>query len=321
MERELRDALTRRRHRLHHLALAQPRDARPPAGGEPRRDVGRGAAARRRDGRAERGHLRDRRRGRGPRAGRPGPARLPRAAARPRRRDRAPDHLRPLQPARTRPTSGGTYVALLDETAAAGGRMFAQVHSRCAHRAAVVQDPAAVRPPAGVEGAPRAAARRAEARGCAIPSCAAGWSRPRASATSRKAHRHRGAAADYDWIFVMRHASRGRTARWPRSRASAACDPVEAMIDLALEKDLDRFFLQPIANEDQDHALELMQAPAHGRDLLRLRRPRLADHGLLAADAPAQPLGAREAGVHARAGGAHADASCRPRTGASPTAA
>jgi len=38
-------------------------------------------------------------------------------------------------------------------------------------------------------------------------------------------------------------------------------DPVEAMIDLALEKDLERFFLQPIANENQDHALELMQHP------------------------------------------------------------
>jgi len=38
-------------------------------------------------------------------------------------------------------------------------------------------------------------------------------------------------------------------------------DPVEAMIDLALEKGLDRFFLQPIANENQDHALELMKHP------------------------------------------------------------
>src|SRR2546426_10847912 len=38
-------------------------------------------------------------------------------------------------------------------------------------------------------------------------------------------------------------------------------DPVEAMIDLALEKDLERFFLQPIANENQAHALELMKHP------------------------------------------------------------
>jgi len=37
----------------------------------------------------------------------------------------------------------------------------------------------------------------------------------------------------------------------PRSRASAL-DPVEAMIDLALEKDMDRFLLPPIANENQE---------------------------------------------------------------------
>ena len=37
--------------------------------------------------------------------------------------------------------------------------------------------------------------------------------------------------------------------------------PAEAMIDLALEKDLDLFFLQPIANEDQDYALEIMRHP------------------------------------------------------------
>jgi N-acyl-D-aspartate/D-glutamate deacylase len=38
-------------------------------------------------------------------------------------------------------------------------------------------------------------------------------------------------------------------------------DPVEAMIELALEKDLDLFFLQPIANENQEHALELIKHP------------------------------------------------------------
>ncbi len=38
-------------------------------------------------------------------------------------------------------------------------------------------------------------------------------------------------------------------------------DPVEAMIDVALEKDLDLLFLQPIANENQDHALELIKHP------------------------------------------------------------
>ena len=54
---------------------------------------------------------------------------------------------------------------------------------------------------------------------------------------------------------------RDRTARWRRSRKQRGVDPVEAMIDVALEKDLDLFFLQPIANENQDHALELIKHP------------------------------------------------------------
>ena len=58
MERELRNALDGRRHRLHDVAVAQPRDARREAGGEPHGRLERGAAAGRRDGRAERGHLR-----------------------------------------------------------------------------------------------------------------------------------------------------------------------------------------------------------------------------------------------------------------------
>ncbi len=66
--------------------------------------------------------------------------------------------------------------------------------------------------------------------------------------------------AAYEWIFVF------DTVEGPhRSLAEVArergCDPVEAMIDLALERDLERFFLQPIANENQDHALELIKHP------------------------------------------------------------
>jgi len=37
--------------------------------------------------------------------------------------------------------------------------------------------------------------------------------------------------------------------------------PSETMIDLALEKHMDAFFLQPVANENQDWALELMRHP------------------------------------------------------------
>jgi N-acyl-D-amino-acid deacylase len=38
-------------------------------------------------------------------------------------------------------------------------------------------------------------------------------------------------------------------------------DPAEAMIDLALERDLERFFVHPVANEEQDTVLEMMRHP------------------------------------------------------------
>ena len=38
-------------------------------------------------------------------------------------------------------------------------------------------------------------------------------------------------------------------------------DPVDLMIELALQKDLKQFFRQPAANENQDHVLEMMKHP------------------------------------------------------------
>src|SRR5712692_8512532 len=66
--------------------------------------------------------------------------------------------------------------------------------------------------------------------------------------------------AAFEWIFVF------DTVEGPhRSVAEIArergVDPVEALIDLALEKDLELFFLQPVANENQDYALELIKHP------------------------------------------------------------
>src|SRR5882672_9806745 len=38
-------------------------------------------------------------------------------------------------------------------------------------------------------------------------------------------------------------------------------DPVEVIIDIALDKHLKQFFLQTLVNEDQDHVLEMMKHP------------------------------------------------------------
>jgi N-acyl-D-aspartate/D-glutamate deacylase len=67
-------------------------------------------------------------------------------------------------------------------------------------------------------------------------------------------------AANYQWLFVL------DTPTPPHrsvAEVAAACNanPVEVIIDLALAKHLKQFFLQPIANENQDHVLEMMKHP------------------------------------------------------------
>jgi N-acyl-D-amino-acid deacylase len=151
------------------------------------------------------------------------------------------------------------YLALLEETASAGGRMFAQVHSRAL---TVVLSFETTLPfdrlPVWKEFRARPLAeqrqrlRDPDTRRQLIEAARARDERPPVGAEPRR--------AAYEWIFVM------DTPDGPhRSVADVArerqVDPVEAMIDLALERGLARFFLQPIANENQDHALELMKHP------------------------------------------------------------
>jgi N-acyl-D-aspartate/D-glutamate deacylase len=67
-------------------------------------------------------------------------------------------------------------------------------------------------------------------------------------------------AANYKWLFVMDSPNPPH-----RSIADIAKelnqDPVDVFIDLALAKHLQQFFLQPLANEDQNHVLEMMKHP------------------------------------------------------------
>ena len=152
-----------------------------------------------------------------------------------------------------------TYVDLLEETAAAGGRMFAQVHSRAL--SAVLSFKTQLpfdRLPVWKE--LRALPLEQQKRRLSDPE----WRRRLVEAARERDQRRaigtEARPAVYDWLFVM------DTVEGPhRSVAEVArergVDPVEAMIDLALEKDLDVFFLQPIANEDQEIALELIKHP------------------------------------------------------------
>ncbi|HKX03694.1 MAG TPA: amidohydrolase family protein [Methylomirabilota bacterium] len=151
------------------------------------------------------------------------------------------------------------YVRLIEETNAAGGRMFAQVHSRALSvvlsfktqmpfdRLPVWKELRAL--PLGEQ---QVRLRDPELRRRLVEA-----SRER---DNRKALGTEARQVAYDWIFVMDqvdppHRSVAEIAR------ERGVDPVEAIIDLALEKDMDRFFFHPIANENQELAIELIKHP------------------------------------------------------------
>jgi N-acyl-D-amino-acid deacylase len=153
------------------------------------------------------------------------------------------------------------FFTLADETAAAGGRMFIQVHSRSlnvvlsfqtvtpfdklpvwreirklplAEQEAKLRDPDIRRQLVeAVHQTPRDSGRRVGPE-------------PR--------------SANFKWLLVMDKATPPY-----RSVAEIAADlnqdPAEVFIDLALEKHLKQFFLQPLVNENQDHVLEMMKHP------------------------------------------------------------
>jgi N-acyl-D-aspartate/D-glutamate deacylase len=150
-------------------------------------------------------------------------------------------------------------VSLLDETAAAGGRMFAQVHSRAlsavlSFRTQLPFDKLPV---------------WKEIRNLSLAEQQAKFRDPavRAQLVAAAGARYDGQArgtearpAAFDRIFVMEsvHGTHRSVAEIARGRNG---DPVETMIDLGLETDFNVFFLHPIANEDQDIALDLMRLP------------------------------------------------------------
>lgn len=148
----------------------------------------------------------------------------------------------------------------IEETAREGGRMFGQVHSRALNvlisfeTATPFDDWAVWR---DVRKLPherqKAALRDPETRAKLVDSA----SRP---PTDRRAIGAEARPPEWDWVFLMDrmqgpHPSMASLARQSNKH------PVELMIDLALERDLKRFFLQPIANEDEAAALELIRHP------------------------------------------------------------
>jgi N-acyl-D-aspartate/D-glutamate deacylase len=160
---------------------------------------------------------------------------------------RAPDYWRP-------------FFKLADEASEAGGRMFIQVHSRSLNlvlsfesvtpfdRMPVWRD---IRKLSLAE--QEAALRKPETR------------RSMVEAAHGDARNHEAVGAEprgvnFKYLYVMDKATPPH--RSVQEIADAAGkDPVDTFIDLALEKHMKQFLLQPLANENQDHVLEMMKHP------------------------------------------------------------
>ncbi len=64
---------------------------------------------------------------------------------------------------------------------------------------------------------------------------------------------------EWDWVYLFNGI--GDEVLMTEVAAKRGVHPVEAMIDIALERDFDVFFRQPLANEDQDAVLKMMKHP------------------------------------------------------------
>ena len=64
---------------------------------------------------------------------------------------------------------------------------------------------------------------------------------------------------EWDWVYLFNDI--GDEQLMSEVAAERGVHPVEAMIDIALERDFDVFFRQPLANEDQEAVLKMMKHP------------------------------------------------------------
>ena len=153
-----------------------------------------------------------------------------------------------------------SYFELLDEVAEAGGRMFAQVHSRALcviytfeshlpfdswdawrdirrlpldEQRARLEDPAVKAKLVAVASGP---SERHKARGMVVN------------------------PPDWDWLYVMRGTD-GHDTSVAQLARERGVPPAELMIDIALEEDLKTLFRMPLNNENDDDVLAMMKHP------------------------------------------------------------
>jgi N-acyl-D-aspartate/D-glutamate deacylase len=152
------------------------------------------------------------------------------------------------------------YFDLLDETAEAGGRMYAQVHSRALNTLLSFEShtpfdkwelwsdiralPLAEQKVKLRDPALKAKLVEIASREYTGPKVVGAEPRP----------------PEWDFVYPMSDMIYDQPSMGGLARAKGV-NPVELMIDMALEHDFKIFFRQPIANENQDHVLEMMKHP------------------------------------------------------------
>jgi N-acyl-D-amino-acid deacylase len=161
---------------------------------------------------------------------------------------------------RKMPGAWRTTFDIIERTAHRGGRMFAQVHSRALNVLLSFE----TQLPFDkweywreIRALPLADQKKAlldpEKRGRLVEVASRAYEGPLVRGTEAR-------PPEWDWIFAMDkmdgpHRSMADLARQRNTH------PVELMIDMALERDMKFFMMQPVANENQTEALELMKHP------------------------------------------------------------
>ena len=152
------------------------------------------------------------------------------------------------------------YFDLLDETAAAGGRMFAQVHSRALSSLLSFESNTPFdsweywsefrKLPLAEQAAKM---RNPEIKAKLIEIGSREYTGPRVVGAEAR-------PPEWDYIYPMDDMVYDKPSMAELARAKGV-HPVELMIDMALQRDLKMFFRQPIANEDQAQVLDMMKHP------------------------------------------------------------
>ena len=152
------------------------------------------------------------------------------------------------------------YFDLLDETAAAGGRMFAQVHSRALSSLLSFESNtpfdsweywSEFRQLPLAEQA--AKLRNPEIKAKLVEVASREYTGPRIVGAEAR-------PPEWEYIYPMDDMVYDKPSMAELARAKGV-HPVELMIDMALQRDLKMFFRQPIANEDQSQVLDMMKHP------------------------------------------------------------